>query len=88
MTRPSTPEDGHSSRSIEQQAKQPYSFVPPSDGGQRLNLDQILLRGADENNEPLEEIALQQQAPPLSEEELARQALEHPGADGDPDTPE
>ena len=36
----------------------------------------------------IEELVALRNAEPLSDDELERQALEHPGADGDPATPE
>jgi hypothetical protein len=47
-----------------------------------------VLNGEEPNEEFLEEFAALNEAQPLSDEELERQALEHPGADGDPGTPE
>lgn len=52
------------------------------------NIEEILLGNAEATPEMLEELAALQDAPELSEEELARQALAHGGADNDPATPE
>ncbi len=51
-------------------------------------LEDVLLGHAQATPEMLQELAALQAAPPLSEEELARQALADGGADGDPGTPE
>ena len=51
-------------------------------------LEDVLLGNAVPTPEMLEELAVLQAAPELSEEELARQALAHGGADADPATPE
>lgn len=59
----------------------------PAHEGKDQTLDDVL-DGEEPTEELLEEIDALEHAPPLSEEELARQALEHPGADGDPSTPE
>ncbi|MCV2366998.1 hypothetical protein [Roseateles oligotrophus] len=52
------------------------------------NIEDLLLGHTEVTPEMLEEMAALQDAPQLSEEELARQALAHGGADNDPATPE
>ena len=52
------------------------------------NIEDVLLGNAEATPQMLEEMAALQGAPGLSEEELARQALAHGGADNDPTTPE
>jgi hypothetical protein len=47
-----------------------------------------VLSGEEPTEEFLADLAALDGAPALSEEELARQALEHPGGDGDTSTPE
>jgi hypothetical protein len=47
-----------------------------------------VLNSEEPNEEFLAEFAALNEAQPVSDEELERQALEHPGADGDPSTPE
>jgi hypothetical protein len=47
-----------------------------------------VLNGEEPSEEFLTELAELNEEQPLSDEELERQALEHPGADGDPGTPE
>ncbi|WP_310383204.1 hypothetical protein [Roseateles sp.] len=54
----------------------------------RANIEDLLLGHAEATPEMLEERAELQDAPQLSKEELARQALAHGGADNDPATPE
>ena len=51
-------------------------------------LEEVLLEHEVPTQEFLDELAALEQAPPLSDEELARQALEAGGADGDSTTPE
>ena len=51
-------------------------------------LEEVLLEHEEPTQALLEEIAALEDAPPLSDEELARQALEAGGADGDSSTPE
>jgi len=51
-------------------------------------LEEVLLEHEEPTQEFLDELAALEQAPPLSDEELARQALEAGGADGDNTTPE
>ena len=57
----------------------------PKDTPQTL---QEVLEGEEPTEEFLEEMQALEDAPELTEEELARQALEAPGDDGDPNTPE
>jgi len=54
----------------------------------RQKLEEVLLEHEAPSAEFLEELAALEEAPPLSEEELARQALAAGGADGDSSTPE
>ena len=51
-------------------------------------LEEVLLEHEQPTAEFLKEVAALEEAPPLSDEELARQALEAGGADGDSSTPE
>lgn len=51
-------------------------------------LEEVLLGHESPTAEFLEEVAALESAEPLSEEELARQALEAGGEDNDPTTPE
>ncbi len=52
------------------------------------NIEDLLLGKAEATPEMLAELSALQEATDLSEEELARQALAHGGADNDPATPE
>lgn len=52
------------------------------------SLEDVLLGKAAPTPQMLEELAALESAPPLSDEELARQALADGGGDGDPATPE
>ncbi len=54
----------------------------------RQKLEEVLLEHEEPTAEFLEELAALEHAPPLSDEELDRQALEAGGADGDKGTPE
>lgn len=51
-------------------------------------LEEVLLEHEEPTQAFLEELAALEQAPPLSDEELARQALAAGGSDGDSATPE
>lgn len=51
-------------------------------------LEEVLLEHEQPTQEFLDELAALEQAPPLSDEELDRQALEAGGTDGDSTTPE
>lgn len=54
----------------------------------RQKLEEVLLEHEEPTPEFLEELAALEEAPSLSDEELAEQALAAGGADGDPSTPE
>ena len=71
------PSHGLQSRSSDPDAKEPGTTI-----------EGILVHGEDPTAEFLEEFAALEGAPPLSDEELAAQALAAPGSDGDPATPE
>jgi hypothetical protein len=60
--------------------------VHPETGVQKL--EEVLLEHEAPSEEFLQELAALREAPPLSDEELARQALADGGADGDTATPE
>lgn len=70
-------------------------FPPATSGTQALHaetatqrIEEVLLGHELPNEALLEELAALEEAPPLSDEELARQALEDGGNDNDPATPE
>ena len=54
----------------------------------KQKLEEVLLEHETPTPEFLEELAALEEAPPLSDEELDRQALAAGGADGDASTPE
>lgn len=54
----------------------------------RQKLEEVLLEHEAPSREFLEELVALEEAPPMSEEELARQAMAAGGADGDSSTPE
>ena len=56
--------------------------------GREQSIEDVVVHGEEPTNEFLEEWNAIQNAPELSDEELARQALSAPGDDGDPSTPE
>lgn len=70
-------------------------FPPATSGPAALHaetytqrIEEVLLGHEPPDDALLEELAALEDAPPLSDEELARQALESGGADADPSTPE
>ena len=70
-------------------------FPPATSGVEAIHaetssqrLEEVLLGHEQPDDALLEELAALEDAPPLSDEELARQALESGGADADPSTPE
>ena len=70
-------------------------FPPATSGPEALHaetytqrIEEVLLGHEPPDDALLEELAALEDAPPLSDEELARQALEDGGSDADPTTPE
>lgn len=57
-------------------------------GRRRQTLPDVLAHGEEPTEEFLEEFVALREAPPVSDEDLAEQALNHPGVDGDARTPE
>ncbi len=100
MTRQDTPPQGDFNKLVDEQLELAAAKLPvltpvhPSlvDHEElkpaHANIEDLLLGNAEATPEMLEEMAALQNAPELSEEELARQALAHGGADNDPATPE
>ena len=54
----------------------------------QTEIDRVVLEQSGHSAEELQKLAELEQLPPLSDDELARQAEAAPGADGDPSTPE
>jgi hypothetical protein len=98
MTRSDTPKDGDFASYLEGKTRRPTrpSDVVttvgenPSDPAEppRQTIQQVLVDGEEPTDEFLEEWNALENAPDLSDEELARQALEAGGDDGDLNTPE
>ena len=102
MSDSNTPKDGDFAHWVEEKSEalkfelgEKFS-VPPTalhspslhvETGQQ-KLEEVLLGHEEPTQEFLDELAALEQAPPLSDEELARQALEAGGGDGDSATPE
>ncbi|MBH1957571.1 MAG: hypothetical protein I8H70_02645 [Burkholderiales bacterium] len=70
-------------------------FPPATSGPEAIHsetftqrIEEVLLGHETPDQALLEELAALEDVPPLSDEELARQALESGGADADPATPE
>ena len=102
MSDSNTPKDGDFAHWIEQKSEAlkfelgekfpvpPTALHSPSvhvETGQQ-KLEEVLLEHEQPTQEFLDELAALEQAPPISDEELARQAFEAGGADGDNKTPE
>lgn len=102
MTTDPTPPEGEINRLVDEQLELAAARIPavepstvhpsPADDAERAephpSLEDVLLGNAEPPPELLEELAALESAPELDDEELARQALEHGGADGEPSTPE
>lgn len=92
MNTPAAPKDGDFASYVEgaNAGKPPVPASQgeaPSEEPASQTLQQVL-EGEEPTAEFLEQLQALENAPELSEEELARQALEAPGDDGDPRTPE
>ncbi|HAL39123.1 MAG TPA: hypothetical protein DCP03_13850 [Polaromonas sp.] len=102
MSNSNTPRDGDFAHWVDEKS-QALKFelgekfpVPPTALGSpsvhietgRQKLEEVLLEHEAPSEEFLEELAALEEAPPLSDEELAQQALAAGGADGDNSTPE
>ena len=102
MSNSNTPKDGDFSNWIDEKSEAlkfelgekfpvpPTVLVFPSVHAEtgRQKLEEVLLEHEEPTQEFLEELAALEEAPPLSDEELARQALAAGGEDGDIKTPE
>ena len=99
MTTTDTPKDGDFASYLEAKRKNPSAaspeagVEPSTDFGvpiaqPRQTIQQVLVEGEEPTEEFLEEWNALESAPELSDEELAQQALNAPGEDGDTRTPE
>ena len=102
MSNSSTPKDGDFVHWVEEKSEAlkhelgerfpvpPTALHSPSvhvETGQQ-KLEEVLMEHEEPTQEFLDELAALEKAPPLSDEELDRQALEAGGGDGDSATPE
>jgi hypothetical protein len=93
MTSDNTPTNGDFTADLEQRNKTSQTAAATPDpeqapANQAQTINDILERGEEPTDEFLEGMVALDTAPPLTDEELAQQALAHPGADGDAATPE
>ena len=102
MSNSNTPKDGDFAHWVEEKSEAlkfelgekfpvpPTALHSPSNHVEtsRQKLEEVLLEHEAPTQEFLDELAALEQAPPLSDEELARQALDAGGGDGDSSTPE
>ena len=99
MTTSEPPTDGDFASYLETRGKTPATASPrtaaehSSEHGSpfakpRQTIHQVLVEGEEPTEEFLEEWNALENAPELSDDELARQALDAPGDDGDAQTPE
>ncbi len=66
----------------------PQGVIANPDALLQVEIDRAVLEQSGRSAEELRELEQLEQLPPVSDEELARQAEAAPGADGDPSTPE
>jgi hypothetical protein len=104
MMNTSAPKDGDFASYLEEKGKQQDGIrypeesdvasndfgepSPVADRATHQTINDVLVDGREPTEEFLEEMNALENAPPLSDEELERQALSDPGADGDVRTPE
>jgi hypothetical protein len=104
MSDPEAPKDGNFASYLENMSRQPKAKAPDTsaerapDGDadapqastpkEGQTIEDVIVDGQEPTDELLEELRDLENALPLSDEELARQALEDGGEDGDPRTPE
>lgn len=104
MTMSETPKDGDFAAYLERREAQDQakpgvgtgsaSLQPTSPGeleagaSRSQTLEDVLVHGQEPTDQFIEELAALEGQEPLSDEELELQALQHPGSDGDPKTPE
>ena len=86
-----TPQDGDfkaPARAGQPAAAVPQGIIADPNALLQAEIDRVVLEQTGRSAEELRELEAMEQLPPLSDEELARQAEADPGADGDPSTPE
>jgi hypothetical protein len=91
MSNSNTPHDGNFAALFETQIKPVANNTTDDDTFNTpttQSIHDVLSNHAEPSAELLEELSALENAPPLTDEEIEKQALEHPGADGDPQTPE
>jgi hypothetical protein len=100
MSHPDTPQDGEFTHWVKEKSEAlkfelGEKFPPATSGPEAVHaetftqrIEEVLLGHEQPDDALLEELAALENAPPMSDEELARQALEDGGGDADPATPE
>ncbi|HOB66204.1 hypothetical protein [Ottowia sp.] len=86
-----TPQDGDFNPlagSGQPPAAVPQGIIADPNALLQAEIDRVVLEQTGRSADELRELQALEQLPPLSDEELARQAAADPGADGDPSTPE
>ena len=84
---PSDPRDVEP-RESHQSAAAPQPLIADPNALLQAQVDAVLVADSGRSLDELAQLAALQQLPPLTDEELARQAEAAPGADNDPSTPE
>jgi hypothetical protein len=90
MSPTNTPKDGDFAAELDRLAQAATNPGTPLDAAAASpqTLEDVLVGGQEPTDEFLADLAALDGAPELSDEELARQALAHPGGDGNTSTPE
>ena len=66
----------------------PQGVIANQEALLQTEIDRVVLEQSGHSAEELQKLAELEQLPPLSDDELGRQAEAAPGADGDPSAPE
>ena len=100
MASPQTPAGNDFARWVEEKSEAVIAdlserFPPATSGPQAVHaetssqrIEEVLMGHEQPQDDLLDELAALENAPPLSDEELERQALQDGGGDADPATPE
>ena len=100
MASPQTPTGNDFARWVEEKSEAVIAdlgerFPPATSGPQAVHaetssqrIEEVLMGHEQPQDDLLDELAALENAPPLSDEELERQALQDGGGDADPATPE
>jgi len=88
MPNTQAPKDGDFAALLEGAGSLRPASPQPAAPAPQQTVEDVIGHGEEPTEEFLQEMRALEDAPPMSDEELERQALAHPGGDGNTDTPE